>query len=352
MGKRTDFGADWNEVVAKWYLGRPPRLAPERGWEALGIVERLCSERLDDALKPGVVVPALVSSVIETGFTLEACEGLVGFDPVLQRVRSTDRAALAELEFASALVRLGYTPVLGPPSLGGELDVVVEVENKNVYAEVICPELSDEMRDAFGTMTPFANELRDGNPGKNIDVYLLVEPDQRLKEAIADVVRAWNPGGAPIVHEIPGAAFIRCEPFSQNLTAFEPVEQPPEVPNLVVVAFTFGPTNAVRATVKMPLNDERVERLVAAERHHFSRDERNVLVVDVSGVPGGLKGWPTLIRRRLQPTINRRFGGVILFEGLPQGVDFVRRWRVLRNPYAYKPVPDSLLNRVAALDEP
>lgn len=79
------------------------------------------------------------------------------------------RGALAELAFAAALVRLGYTPVLEPAVEGGELDVAVEVEHTEVYVEVICPDLSDAMKGAFTAMVSFGDKLRKDNPGKDIE---------------------------------------------------------------------------------------------------------------------------------------------------------------------------------------
>lgn len=80
-----------------------------------------------------------------------------------------------------------------------------------------------------------------------------------------------------------------------------------------------------------------------AETHHFSADHSNVLVIDITRVPGGMR-WGSLIQRRLQPNQNRRFGAVILVRRWIGESNLVEEeWRVVRNPHAYQPVPEDFL---------
>ncbi len=70
-----------------------------------------------------------------------------------------------------------------------------------------------------------------------------------------------------------------------------------------------GPIDAFQKGIGDPIL-ELVEDLVP---RHFSREEMNILVMDVSRTPGVLKSRIPLIQRRLQPGTNRRFGAVMLF---------------------------------------
>ena len=64
--------------------------------------------------------------------------------------------------------------------------------------------------------------------------------------------------------------------------------------------------------------------------------------MDVSHVPGGIKRRSTLIYRCFQPTRNRRFGAVVLLDCVTLNAVVAKRWAVLRNAYASKPLPDVL----------
>lgn len=105
---------------------------------------------------------------------------------------------------------------------------------------------------------------------------------------------------------------------------------------------------SVDAKVAVP--DDRVQRLFTAELHHFSPGHPNVLVIDVSSVPGGPKQWPALIRRRFQPSQNTRVGAVMLcsvhFDGVvaPGLLD----GDVLRNQHATMPIPENLVTAIVS----
>lgn len=108
------------------------------------------------------------------------------------------------------------------------------------------------------------------------------------------------------------------------------------------------------ATARLIMTDERAQRLLGKELSHFSSAERNILVVRVSNVPGGMKWWWPLILRWFQPSRNRRVGAVILYDQAQIGdarLATRQRWRVIENPYAYRPVPRSLIDAIGDLDE-
>jgi hypothetical protein len=96
------------------------------------------------------------------------------------------------------------------------------------------------------------------------------------------------------------------------------------------------------------MTDERAKRLLYAESHHFSPDHINVLVINATSVPGGIKTWTPLIRCALQPTQNRRFSAIILFSvgigGEKMGT--LETWTAITNSHAYCPIPEKFLQRV------
>ena len=114
MGKRTDFGSNWTEVVANWFLGKSPPITDHTGWEALGTLERLWPEYINEVVSKGYKGPTVMSAVIDRGVTLAACENLIGFHEVLERMKQGERPALSEAFFAAELVKIGYVPEFGP----------------------------------------------------------------------------------------------------------------------------------------------------------------------------------------------------------------------------------------------
>ncbi|PYV62525.1 MAG: hypothetical protein DMG97_40240, partial [Acidobacteria bacterium] len=89
------------------------------------------------------------------------------------------------------------------------------------------------------------------------------------------------------------------------------------------------------------------KRLLYGESHHFSREQMNILVVDVTRIVSSLKIWSQLIEKCFQPEQNRRFGAVVLFSAGITGDKMApfQQWKVVRNPYATKAIPESLLRK-------
>ena len=88
---------------------------------------------------------------------------------------------------------------------------------------------------------------------------------------------------------------------------------------------------------------------MTAETRHFSREEMNLLVMDIARVPDGMRRWSDLIQRRFQPTRNTRFGAVALIERRHINGSIENTVSVLRNAFALKPLPEKLLEDLESL---
>ena len=123
-----------------------------------------------------------------------------------------------------------------------------------------------------------------------------------------------------------------------------------ELPRLFVASFNQTEDGIkTRTNVGVSITDERAQRLMSAEAEHFSREEINILVMDVSRVPDGIRCWSPLIQRRFQPNINRRFGAVVLLSSYIEAAGISRRCSVLQNQYAYKKPPKCILDNLVKL---
>jgi hypothetical protein len=78
-------------------------------------------------------------------------------------------------------------------------------------------------------------------------------------------------------------------------------------------------------------------------------------MVEMEGAPGGFQSWDATIRRRFQPAMHTRVGGVALFSpGLVptyHGVASVLRTKLITNPYAKIYLPEWIETPIAAPGE-
>jgi len=106
-------------------------------------------------------------------------------------------------------------------------------------------------------------------------------------------------------------------------------------------------------TVRLSFTDDRLELLMSRKREQLSKDEINLLVIDLSGVSHSFKRWLPLARRRLQPTINRRFSGIVLFYRYldMSTAAFIKACHIEEHPNPYQKLPTSLLNDLSKLNQ-
>jgi hypothetical protein len=344
MGKRIDLGNNWSEVVEKWYLGLTPTINGNIGWEGLSTLEYLWPESIDDFLSKNHRGQAVIAPLVERGIVLTVCNKLPGFDKVLERIKSGERSAFSEAFFAANLLKMGLNPIFEPVLNGKRPDFLIHFKTKSIYIEIISPDTSDLFKQAYNGMNELSYRLQNQLIGKKIDVNLMAEPTLKVIDIIIHNVLKQTEDG---ILEIPEIALIQKNELDPTNNA---IMKLPELHNsqgpiLCVVGMKMGEGETTHVNVQYAITDERADRLMIAESHHFSKDECNLLVMDVTQVPSGIKSWLPLLRRRFQPDRNTRFGGVCLFENYPHEV----KWSIEENPFASNPLPKEFIENVLRL---
>lgn len=345
---RAEFGATWVDLVRDWCLGAEPQEPPFTAWLALEALDRLWPEYVDRMVASPTRGLGVVTYAIHLGSILRACEALVGFGPVMKRLRLGEDGALAELFVASHLVRIGYVSELElEAALGNNrVDASVRVDQTTVYLEVISPERSKTMTEGQVAIQALAARVRAANAGKKIELLLSVDLTDAVAADVCEFLLR-----APLsadVQEIQGLGFAIVEPADGTLVVSPRIRS--DADTTVFGAASGFSGDGSLASVRMPITDHRVQWLLDGELHHFTRDTVNVLAIDVSHAAGSIRGWTPLIERRFQPTLNRRLGAVVVYQLSETHPAIKYRWRALRNPHAYQPVPDSLLMAIESLN--
>ena len=126
--------------------------------------------------------------VLDLGVTLSACESLVGFGPVLTRLKNGEDGARSELEFAAALVKREYTPEL-EPRVGAKCpDASIAVGEDIVYVEVVRPDLSSDSRKAMSAIRKLSDGIMKLSRPERVEVYLLDDITTEASEQILGMI--------------------------------------------------------------------------------------------------------------------------------------------------------------------
>jgi hypothetical protein len=344
---RAAFGATWSDVVRDWCLGAEPQQEPPfTAWLAIETLDRLWPEYVDQMIASSARGVNVVNYAIHLGTILRSTEPLVGFADVLRRLRGGEQSALPELFVAANLVHVGFTPELEPTLNGNRLDCLVHAGGQRVYIEVISPERADVIVEAHTTIQALAMLLRTDNPGRKIELLVSVDVDDEAIARIREFVS--RAACASAVQDIPGIGAVIVEAADGTLVVSPRIATPPDT--TVLGVSHANSADGSLAAVRMPVSDHRVQRLLTAELHHFSRDETNVLVVDVGRSAGSIRSWSPQIERRFQPIMNRRLGAVVVYQLVQSNPSYRYRWQVLQNPHAYRAVPDAVIHAVRMLN--
>jgi hypothetical protein len=339
MGLTSSFNLSWADFLTTWCLNQTRGFSYEHADTALSALERFWPERLEEFFKWSAKGAAAVGPLVHHGNLLVSCEHLRGFEGVMNRIRipREQNAALSELRLAATLVSLGYQPELEPLLGGRRPDAVIRVESHPIYFEVISPKISDATKKELDLMLGLANQLAKENLGSHLEVFLTGEIDPAVSEGTLTFARATS--FSTRVYEMPGIGFLKKQEASKVSGLGD------------VGSSTAGPIVGVaHATNEGGVRDDRAARLLEAETKHFSKDEINVVVIDLSKIPRGVDLFPALIRPRLQPRINCRFSAVILFFDSVVGSGLVvTEWKVIVNPNAHRHIPDSFIQSLSSL---
>jgi hypothetical protein len=350
------FGLSWEDFVHEHCLDTTPVMDKNSAYIALDALARLWPEESQKYLASGSRGLWGVNSLLHTGRVLARCEDLQGFGPVLNRIRQHVRAAVMEATAAAGLAAQGYRPAFEVEVEGKRPDIAVDVQGQRVYIEIVSPTHSEDVRHATMIMNDLIARVLPGTTGIDTELYLGPNWDENEAERILAAVLTTAADGTLI--DIGGDAYVIRQPAKSGpSTGVVTARIPPvyaDAPALGAFSVQRDENGIRTATIRYSISDDRAARMISQELHHFSKIEINVLVLDVTAVPGGLEAWEPIARRAFQLKRNTRLGAIVLLEQGQAG-DPLRtrlRWIVRPNRYAAKPVPLTFLAALEALDEP
>jgi hypothetical protein len=345
-GIPPEFGHSWEDFARDWCLNSALGHEPSEVARALSALNRLWHERVARLTEGSARGVGLIASAVDTGSLLAVCEGLESFQEVLQRLKADERSAYSELVLVASLSRLGYFPRFGPPIGGRVLDAACSVGRIPVLIEVVAPDCSGASAAEQLVVKKLTDEVRRSVSKCRVEVEVFRPFLEADIPTIVKAVRSAFPRSWSLVAD---KARLRRIDAGQAL--------PPTFDGEGAQIFLGGgkdvQDDSTGVIVQWETSDERAKRVFNGEYHQFSPGVANILVVNVSAVSGGMKTWPPLMARLLQPNRNRKVGAVVFFEqglvGPPEAIR--RRWRVLLNPHAHVAIPESLITDLESLDE-
>ena len=134
----------------------------------------------------------------------------------------------------------------------------------------------------------------------------------------------------------------------------------PELANtpLIGVATLFGSEGKLhhKITIRLPFTDERVGEILRGEARQLSKDDRGLIMINVSMSQTEVPFWVSMIERRFQPQIHTRVSGVCLFgedmEQEGERYNWCLRAKLLINPHAKTPLSEWIARMIDLASSP
>lgn len=311
------FAGSWSKFVEVWCGGHAPGYEPAVAIDALRTVGELWPESVS-----GIRGLYPACGLIELGKLLSAVRSCDGFDALLPRLKRQDQGAHAELIVAGGLIRSGLKIRLGVPCNNHVLDLAVEDASGPIFVEVTAPHEAESLTAQRELVLDLSLQLSSASDCYSVVVEFRDDPTPELVEAIVTQLPSDESGEW---RNVGSARFRRW----------------------------LSPPDRRELSVEWPGIDCRTERVVIEKSKQLARDVANVLVIDMGSVGGSIAEWVASIGRLFQPTKNRRFGAIVMFQSLfsahwDRGY---RLWWTIENPYATHPIPESIVRALRALDE-
>jgi hypothetical protein len=344
------------------WIGAPINVLGDRATAALTAFEcverHLGAEWLVARHLRGPTGPAPTLGLVLLGECLAGIENLQGFDLLIEKIRAGDISAQSEIE-AVYLFRLidDVEIELAPDLLVGTAMKKPDFRVRRgrepwTYVEVTRPDISEEAVAAQNLLQRLLDVVRVRREF-SLEIFLRREPTAIEEQDLLLAARSLADSDTFEILDLPHLAIVTKQPFAGPfVTPLNHTGEDNTCPRFGGVTMLIGgdgsePQRIVSA--RIPFSDDRADSFLKREAKQLSKGERGLIVMDMTSSQNGMSGWDVLLRRRLQPSIHTRVGGICLFTtGLESGttasLELLFDLIAIENLNAAQPLPGWILD--------
>ncbi len=344
---------DWKTIFRDWLLKADVDYSQNTCVEAFDTVERILGASWIDSFAKGARGLAIAIPLVELGKTLASIEAIPRARLIIERIMKDRALGSAYSEaYAIAFFRsLSFEIVISPKvRVNGSIktpDFAVLTHGTRVYAEVSRPEHSMNQSQLERNLRSIHDDGMKVIPeGTQAEIYFYKEPSTQETHLVISSARN-SIGMGESEHRIEGLAQIFVGALETNRPIL-PNDLHEKRPILFFTGLKRQGSSLSKVTVGVPFTDQRAQRIFNRESKHFSKNYANLLILDVSRVPAGIRTWAHLMSGRLQPKLNRRVGAVFMTQYAIGRRRMERKSRLLVHPSPYNPIPQKLLRIMQA----
>jgi len=368
----------WKQIEQDWLADGRVATEPSAAVEAFERVEavfgRDCIEqsRVHSLVVPKGSPPQTtvvrgsdpVLAVVQMGGLLASLEGIPGVDTLLQKLRRSERPAMAEAtaihllrqQPSDSVVELEPTVSLaGRPDRKGDFRV-----RRNgdpwAYVEVSATNRNATEREALRLLEKLGEPVHSMSESFALELFLHSLPNEDEVEAILRRVRDLNGRPDSLAEALPEGLGTLVYDTTLDPTDVSPrVLNEPYRPGLGRAAVIHRDGEVRSITVRLPYADTRGRKKLGKESLQLPRSDPGLVMIDTAGAPGSRHSWEPAIRDDLHN--HTRVSAVCLFRWASMPRDDLAEFlsvtgRLIVNPSARRALPSWIVERLSALAEP
>jgi hypothetical protein len=287
----------------------------------------------------GVRSTALVMYVLSLWEDWSLVKGLTRSEKVQKRWRKgiDEEGVQAELRVVAYLVSMHAEVDLFPQVSNRFCDFRYRADSRWIYGEVSRRGISKVRRKRTEILHQLALAAARAVKGKHGKVAILRDLDDDEIRHIISWLGSFDDREEARLNDL---VVFRAGSIDSTMDQDESLIQLVPKPRLFATYLSRPNDHTfLKGTACICVSDQSAQEILKDEAAQLPRDHPGVVILDLSSVIGGHTEWSPLIQRRLQPTINTRISGVLLFQIALNSTGPTTQGCFLINQYARNPLP-------------
>jgi hypothetical protein len=353
------------------------------GWSIEDVEQKLLHGKIDTiALPPAIVLQAVdraenalgsewiasyssakglapAMDIVGTGLRLASLEGLAESETLIKQIRRKDSSADAELTaiclFRSSdpLTELELYPAVGSRKADFRLRKGTEPWTTVEVTQALASKERNRIQAILRRLT---DALRNIDARFVLELQFRREPTDDEISALCDHLPNFCClPGQQRAELVDGMGFLFLDDAEIGRLRLHEIPELADTPMVGLVMFqSGGPGGAPhhQVALRIPFSDKRAEQFLTAEAKQLPKEGPGLVMICVPTSRNELRVWSDLIRRRFQPHMHTRVGGVCLFEGgmmpVGNGYGWLVQAKLIVNPHARVALPEWIHTVVAS----
>lgn len=345
---------NFQEIKKDWLLGVKSGYSAREISGGFDTVTKLLGQSFIENKWSGQRGIAVVNQIVGLGLDLKLAVNIKGFDKLKGRLldNNTREIAVSELAAAASFARAEILAEFYPlnPDKDGELEMKLQTtKGEIIFVEVVSPKTQVWQGFLLKIINPI-QKIAAAMQDIRLEIYLYDILNKEEQIELFNICKKIIREGKIGIEKHYDDKYHIFLSHADTIKIDSAEKKAEEQTSFFATNLTQSNGHKNLVTLGVPFADQRAEQILKQEYHQLTSSYPNIIIIDVSGVPKGMENWPTYIKRRFQPNINRKISAVMLRSSVSsKRIESEQVW--ILNPYAGHKLDQSFINSYCKINK-